>query len=519
MKLSKRQFCIKYNFEVQWVSSLCEMGVISFEKLGYNKIRIEESVIDELKEGIHYVSCPSCYKKMSCVTKKHLSGCLMNNNHLDISLYSQLYLKNHKKTEKQKRAQSDTLKKRFQTPEGEKTRKQIGEASRIFNAKSEFKQRKREKSKEVQNRPEIKALRSKKSKEMWADPCFLKKYKQYVGENIQELRESARKARQYLKKTSKLHTDYKERMEEKGLTGFNTEYNYGPYSIDEADPLAKIAVEIDGCYWHGCSSCSYKGDDRIKLIDKKKTTYLRNRGWMVIRVKEHEIKKDPYVCIDLLKNLQSKRREINKKKLRASFLKGELKVRSMVDKGDVPIWSPISDILQHETPHKRMLHIITDIGDSIVTEDHSLFLWDNRDPIRTDELKTGMRIIGLPGYEFESAEIISIEESERQKHTYDVSVPNAENAVLDSGILVHNSYSISGVSLDIEKSSKYQAMKDEYINEYDKLVEANKRSIKIIKGLQMQKFGIGVSSALGPMSRPGVQSRRNLISPGYGPYF
>jgi hypothetical protein len=81
------------------------------------------------------------------------------------------------------------------------------------------------------------------------------------------------------------------------------------------------------------------------------------------------------------------------------------------------------------------------------------------------------------------------------------------------------SYSISGVSLDIEKSSKYQSMKDQYINEYDKLVEANKRSIKIIKGLQQARYGIGVSSALGPMNRPGVQSRRNLISPGYGPYF
>lgn len=80
------------------------------------------------------------------------------------------------------------------------------------------------------------------------------------------------------------------------------------------------------------------------------------------------------------------------------------------------------------------------------------------------------------------------------------------------------SYSISGVSLDIEKSSKYQSMKDEYISEYDKLVEAAKRSIKIIKGLRQYRYGIGITSALGPMNRPGVQSRRNMISPGYGSY-
>ena len=165
-----------------------------------------------------------------------------------------------------------------------------------------------------------------------------------------------------------------------------------------------------------------------------------------------------------------------------------------------------------------MLRVITDIGDVTVTEDHSLFLWETKDPIRTDELKEGMRIVGLPGYAFEPAEIIKVEEADREKNTFDVSVPDAENAVLDSGLLVHNSYSISGVSLDIEKSSKYQSMKDEYINEYDKLVEANKRSIKIIKGLRQMRYGIGITSALGPLNRPGVQSRRNMISPGYGAY-
>jgi len=77
-------------------------------------------------------------------------------------------------------------------------------------------------------------------------------------------------------------------------------------------------------------------------------------------------------------------------------------------------------------------------------------------------------------------------------------------------------YSISGVSLDIEKSSKYQAIKDEFIGEYDKLVEQNKASIKLIKGLRQPRYGIGISSALGPTSRPGVQSRANLLSAGQG---
>jgi len=364
----------------------------------------------------------------------------------------------------------------------------------------------------------MKKLRSEKSLEMWSDPEFKKRHKKYVKENIESLRESARRARTNLKKTSKLHLNYKDKMIEKGLTDFITEYEYGPYSIDEADPLAKIAVEVDGCFWHGCSTCGKVGDSRIKLIDKKKTSYLKNRGWVIIRVKEHEIKRDPYTCIEMLRNLQEMRGKAHKDKIRASFLKGELKIRSMKNKENAPSWNQISNVLKHNTPHKRMLRVITDIGDVTVTEDHSLFLWETKDPIRTDELKEGMRIVGLPGYAFEPAEIIKVEEADREKNTFDVSVPDAENAVLDSGLLVHNSYSISGVSLDIEKSSKYQSMKDEYINEYDKLVEANKRSIKIIKGLRQMRYGIGITSALGPLNRPGVQSRRNMISPGYGAY-
>lgn len=78
-------------------------------------------------------------------------------------------------------------------------------------------------------------------------------------------------------------------------------------------------------------------------------------------------------------------------------------------------------------------------------------------------------------------------------------------------------YSISGVSLDLEKSSKYQAMKDEVGAEYDKVVEAAKKSIKIIKGLRQFRYGVGITSALGPLNRPGVQSRRNLLDSTIGP--
>jgi very-short-patch-repair endonuclease len=346
-----------------------------------------------------------------------------------------------------------------------------------------------------------------------------KKKREYVSKNIEKLQESAQRARKCLRKQSKLHIGYKKSMLEQNLSGFISEYSYGPYSIDEADPLAKIAVEIDGCYWHGCSICNFKGDSRIKTIDKRKTSYLKNRGWVIFRFKEHEIKKDPYVGIEMVRGIQKKRRQIHIDLIKKSFAEGFLKVQSMVNKSTDPLWMPMSDVIRHNTPHKKIVRIHTDLGSVGVTEDHSLFDWGNREPIIASDLKKGDLIVGLPWNKFEPVKVLETEILSPEKHTFDVSVPGAENAVLDSGILVHNTYSISGVSLDIDKSSKYQAVKEEYNAMYDQLVEQNKLSIKIIKGLRQFRYGIGVTSALGPMSRPGVQSRRNLLTAGMGADF
>lgn len=510
MRVSKRKFSLIHNIEIQWLTVLCEDNIIPSESRNH-RIYIEEDAIELLKEGVHFITCPHCHKKMSSVTRVHFAVCVETP-----VKYCELYLNKRKKTEQQKEHQSKVLKSRFQTEAGQITREQIGQASRKLNSDPDYKERKIKKSLEVQNRPDIKLNISLKSRKMWADPEFRIKMKKYAKENIGELRESAKRARQFSKKQSKLHIGYKKTMLEEGLTGFISEYSYGYYSIDEADPLAKVAIEIDGCYWHGCASCGFEGDPRIKSTDKRKSSYLKNRGWIVLHIKEHEIKRDPRVGIEMIRNIQLKRVESHKALLKANFFKGTLKVKSMVDKGSEPIWTPLQDILRHNTPHKEMYKISTDIGSVIVTEDHSLFSWPDKDPVRASELKEESLIVGLPGQEFGPIKVIGIEIVDRQKHTYDVSVPEAENAVLDSGILVHNTYSISGVSLDIDKSSKYQAIKDEFIAEYDKLVDLNKQSIKIIVGLRQQKYGVGIQSALGPMSRPGVQSRRNLVSAGQG---
>lgn len=71
-------------------------------------------------------------------------------------------------------------------------------------------------------------------------------------------------------------------------------------------------------------------------------------------------------------------------------------------------------------------------------------------------------------------------------------------------------YSIGGVSLSIEKSSKYESAYQALKDQFDAQLEKAKATVKIIAGLQQPRFGIGVRSSFGPYVGSGVLSPRKF---------
>jgi DNA mismatch endonuclease (patch repair protein) len=71
-------------------------------------------------------------------------------------------------------------------------------------------------------------------------------------------------------------------------------------------PRKKVAVFLDGCFWHKCPKCFVKPkskneywDQKIEnnmMRDKKINAKLRKEGITVIRIWEHDIKKDLDKC-------------------------------------------------------------------------------------------------------------------------------------------------------------------------------------------------------------------------------
>ena len=88
-------------------------------------------------------------------------------------------------------------------------------------------------------------------------------------------------------------------LKENGITSWRRNYPL----IGKPDfvfPRLKIAVFIDGCFWHGCPNHCRKPSsnkdywnlkiEKNRARDKKVTTELRLNNWKVIRIWEHELK-------------------------------------------------------------------------------------------------------------------------------------------------------------------------------------------------------------------------------------
>lgn len=72
-------------------------------------------------------------------------------------------------------------------------------------------------------------------------------------------------------------------------------------------------------------------------------------------------------------------------------------------------------------------------------------------------------------------------------------------------------YSIGGVSLNIDKSSKYEAAANNFKDLFDSQLERAKATVKIVKGLQQPRFGIGIRSSFGPYSGRGALTPQKFI--------
>jgi DNA mismatch endonuclease, patch repair protein len=78
-------------------------------------------------------------------------------------------------------------------------------------------------------------------------------------------------------------------------------------------PASKIAVFVDGCFWHGCPSCKrgpksnqdfwHRKFAKNRRRDRTVTRTLQKNGWRVVRIWEHSLKDGAVRQLSQLKRL------------------------------------------------------------------------------------------------------------------------------------------------------------------------------------------------------------------------
>lgn len=110
-------------------------------------------------------------------------------------------------------------------------------------------------------------------------------------------------------------------LRKSGLTGWRANFRPLPGTPDFAFPGVKLAVFVDGCFWHGCKRCLrhrrkpatnaafWRKKVRNNIArDKRVNRRLNRMGWSVLRIWEHALEKDGASVIRRLMNKISDRK-------------------------------------------------------------------------------------------------------------------------------------------------------------------------------------------------------------------
>jgi DNA mismatch endonuclease (patch repair protein) len=116
------------------------------------------------------------------------------------------------------------------------------------------------------------------------------------------------KIRSFGNKTTEARLSYL--LRRSGVSGWRRQWpSFG--KPDFAFPKAKLAVFVDGCFWHKCPKC-YRAPKTSVAYWNQKITRNRSRdrlvnqelkiaGWRVLRIWECQLKRHPANCIKRIK--------------------------------------------------------------------------------------------------------------------------------------------------------------------------------------------------------------------------
>jgi hypothetical protein len=148
-------------------------------------------------------------------------------------------------------------------------------------------------------------------------------------------------------------------------------------------------------------------------------------------------------------------------------------------------------------------------GEGIVNQYNRVFgyIWENNELYEYLDGGAGLAMMYPPRTYFPTVETLLQSYPEWKMLVVTGGMVLALQALMINWIAEEFDYSIAGISLSIDKSSKYEAAKQNAEEQFDKYVEAAKKTVKVTKGLRQPRYSTGFRSALGP------NTGRNIMTP------
>lgn len=116
-------------------------------------------------------------------------------------------------------------------------------------------------------------------------------------------------------KDTKIEKEFRKHIWNKGIRGYRIK-NKISGRPDLYFPSKKIAVFIDGCFWHKCPKCFIKPKSNISFWNNKINNnvkkdleinkLLKKQDIKVIRFWEHEVKKELHKCFKKMEKYYEK---------------------------------------------------------------------------------------------------------------------------------------------------------------------------------------------------------------------
>lgn len=203
--------------------------------------------------------------------------------------------------------ESELAKKRLENPEWKQHMQTL-----VLNAwaKPDAKKRHSESMKKVWQRSGFRERISQNITNLWKTTEFrAKTMKNGVGSNkgkkpsqetINKIRQ-ARLQQVFPTKATKIEKTVNAFLDELHLTYFTNFAIENICQADQAIPELKIAIFEDGCFWHGCEKCGFDKYRIRQKYDIRNSLELQSKGWCVLRFWEHDIKHNPCIIYDAIR--------------------------------------------------------------------------------------------------------------------------------------------------------------------------------------------------------------------------